>query len=301
MRDGFCAVPSAYRPLALRSAPPGLAERLAAQGFTQPAIQVAAVIGALDPLDAMLRAESLRDGGLRAFMARQAVINYAALAQLEVEAAQANLQCEGERGDLLRAQLDRIESDRSRNLTLTGIVIGAAFAGISGGLSLSGASNASDIASIAGGVAGAGAAVALLYGDPTGRLKLTHTMLDELRRQPGQARHFPPRVWRYLTTASAPGRPTPAEEILEDWRSGGLLPAQDETSVIFQADALLDSDDLQQRDAMLDQIRSRIALMSRSLRDLVEEVLARPWAGQGPVGGPVTEASFQRQARRPPR
>ncbi|MEI6158686.1 MAG: hypothetical protein WCP77_02535 [Roseococcus sp.] len=267
---------AAHRPLGLSSASPGLQERLTAHGFTPRAVSVADVIGALQPLDRMFRAEPPRDGGLQAFMARQTVINYVSLAQLEVEAALAALQCEGERGDLLRAQLDQIESTRSRNLSLAGLVISAGFAALSGGLSLAGAANASDIANIAGGAAGAAAAGALLYSDPTGRLNLNHTLLDELRHQPERALHFPPRVWRYLITPPAPGRPTPAEEIIEDWRSAGLLPQPGETSALFQADAVLSSDDLQQRDAMLDQVRARIALMSRSLRELMEEVLALP-------------------------
>lgn len=255
------------------------------QGFSPRAVSVADVIGALQPLATMLRVVPLRDGGLQAFMARQTVINYVALAQLEVEAAQAALQCEGERGDILRARLDQIESNRSRNLSLAGLVISAGFAALSGGLSLAGAANASDIVNIAGGAAGAAAAGALLYGDPTGRLNLHHTLLDELRHQPARARHFPPRVWRYLTTPPAPGRPTPAEEIIEDWRSAGLLPPIGETSALFQADAVLSSDELQERGAMLDQLRARVALMSRSLRELMEEVLAVPLPPRRPAAG----------------
>lgn len=280
VRDGFCAVPQTNRLLQLREAAPALPARLLDAGFTRDAVHLADVIGALEPLDVMLRAETERDNGLRAFMARQTVINHIALAHLELDAARAALQCEGERGDLLRARLDQIESDRSRNLTIAGIVIGAAFAGISGGLSLSGASNASDIAAIAGGVVGAGAAAALLYGDPSGRLTLNHTLLEEVRQQPDQPQHFPPRVWRYLTRALAPGRPTPAEQVLADWRSAGILPgAGEETSVVFLTDAQLTVADLQQRDAMLDQLRSRVALMSLGLRGLLEEVLARPAPG----------------------
>lgn len=276
VRDGFCSAPPSNRPLRITATAPALPDRLRAAGFTREAVHMADVIGALDALDALRRAELERDGGPRAFMARQGVVNHIALAQLEMDAAHAALQCEGERGDLLRARLDRMENDRSRNLTLAGIVISAAFAGISGGLSLSGAGTASDIANIAGGAASGGAAAALLFGEPTGRLALSHTLLEELRRQPAEARYFPPRVWRYLTRAASPGAPTPAEELLEDWRGAGLLAEEAGPSIVFRADAELTSDALQQRDGMLDQLRARVALMSGGLRELLEEILARP-------------------------
>jgi hypothetical protein len=198
------------------------------------------------------------------------------LALLDVQATLATIDCEGERADQLRGQLQRNEARRARNLGLAGILIGAGTAAVTGGLSLAGSAAAGDTAGIIGGSTEAAVASMLLFGGGTGMLRTRANLLAEIHRQPAQSSLFPPTVWRYLTRRDAPGEPSIAEEIVAEWRAAGLLDAEGDDDPLFRPEARLSVDDLERRDAMLDLTEARIALMSRDLRQLLEEVTGRP-------------------------
>ena len=274
--DTFCA--NRLRPaVAHLPAPlPGQAERLLAGGFSAEAIDTAEAIGVLDRMQALIETERRPGNGVPVILARQAVTDRVLLALLDVQATLATIDCEGERADQLRGQLARNEARRARNLGLAGILIGASTAALTGGLSLAGATAAGDTVGIIGGSTEAAVASLLLFGGGDGMLRTRANLLAEIHRQPAQSSLFPPTVWRYLTRRDAPGEASIAEEIVAEWRAAGLLEGSGEDDPLFRPEARLSIEQLERRDAMLDLTEARIALMSRDLRQLLEEVTARP-------------------------
>lgn len=203
------------------------------------------------------------------------------LAILDVNATLGAIDCEGERGDQLRGQLQRREARRARNMGLAGILVGAATAAISGGLSLWGATNSGDIAGIVGGSLGAAIGGTLLYDPASGTLRSRTNLLAEIYRPPEHSALFPPTVWRYLTHRDTPGARNIVEEVMAEWRSAGLVDADDGEDELFAEVGSFSVNDLERRDAMLDLLEARVALMSRDLRALLEEVVARPLPDPG--------------------
>jgi hypothetical protein len=273
--DSFCANRLRVAVLDLPPPAPGQVERLLAAGFSADAIETAEAIGVLDRMQALIETERRPGNGVPVILARQAVTDRVLLALLDVQATLATIDCEGERGDQLRGQLQRNEARRARNLGLAGILIGASTAALTGGLSLAGSTAAGDTVGIIGGSAEAAVASFLLYGGAAGTLRMRANLLAEILRQPAQSSLYPPIVWRYLTRRDAPGEPSIAEEIVAEWRAAGLIDGADEDDPIFRAEARLGVEELERRDAMLDLTEARIALMSRDLRQLLEEVTSR--------------------------
>ena len=272
--DAFCA--NRLRPAVAHLPPPapGQVERLLAGGFSAEAVRTAEAIGVLDRLQALLEAERRPGNGVPVLLARQAVTDRVILALLDVQATLATIDCEGERADQLRGQLQRNEARRARNLGLAGILVGAGTAALTGGLSLAGSTAAGDTVGIIGGSSEAAVASLLLFGGGDGLLRTRANLLAEVYRHPVQSSLFPPTVWRHLTRRAAPGEASIAEEIVAEWRAAGLLESEDDP--LFRPEARLSIEQLERRDAMLDLTEARIALMSRDLRQLLEEVTARP-------------------------
>ncbi len=273
-----------------RPLPPSQPARVAAlgaHGFSQPALIAADTIGALEALEALLRAETRRDGAVDYLLARHALSDAVLLSSLDVQAILANIACEGERADQLQVNIERIQARRERNLSFAAVALGGISAALSGGLSLGGLGTAADIAGLVGGVAEAGTAGALLFGGASGRLRLSQNLFPELLRQPEHSAYFPPRVWRYLTRRPAPGAPNIIDELFADWRANGLLgtgPDDPATALLMSDDGLYDADDLGRREAIYDQLDARVALMNRDLRALLDEVVARPLPQFGTLG-----------------
>jgi hypothetical protein len=273
----FCATRADRMAMPLNPARPGQAEALVARGLDPDMVETADVIGALGALEDMLAAERRADGGISLLLARQALHDRVLLAMLGVQTAFAALDCEDERGDRLRGQLQRIDARRTRNLGLANVLIGAATAVAAGGLSIGGLANASDIAGIIGGSAGAVAGGMVLFATTSGTLRTHTNLLDEVWRQPEESALFPPTVWRYLTRRDAPGQPNLADEIKQEWIDAGLVDDEDGNhALVFSSDGVFTIDDLERRDAMLQLLEARVTLMSRDLRLLLEAIVARP-------------------------
>jgi hypothetical protein len=277
--DNFCASRLRTSTTHLPAPAPGEAERLLAGGFSADAIETAEAIGVMGRMQTLIETERRPGNGVPVILARQAVTDRVLLALLDVQATLATIDCEGERADQLRGQLQRNEARRARNLGLAGILIGAGTAALTGGLSLAGSTAAGDTVGIIGGSTEAGVASMLLFGGSNGMLRTRANLLAEIYRQPAQSALFPPTVWRYLTRRDAPGDSNIAEEIVAEWRAAGLLDAAEQDDPLFRPEARLSIDELERRDAMLDLTEARIALMSRDLRQLLEEVTGRPIPG----------------------
>jgi hypothetical protein len=263
-------------------------ERLAARGFSRAAIEIADVIGAASPLLRLgeLEAEGRRSiaAELQALRLRQAVMDRIMLAMLDVSGTLAAIDCEGERGDQLRVRLQGIESRRARRLGLASIMVGALTAALSGGLSFAGAAAAGDAAAITGGVAEASVGASLLFGSASGAFRTERNLLREVWERPARSELFPPSVWRFLNRRPEgdPGRATVAEVVVGEWRAAELLGRGDpdeersRAALLFGAGGTYGVEELEARDAMLDLLEASVALMSRDLRILLEELMERP-------------------------
>ena len=255
----------------------------AARGFSQDAVDIAEIIGALPLLEQLLTAETdtARDRGLAAELhllrLRLAISDRIQLAMLDISSTLAVIDCEGERGDALRVRLQAAEDRRSRRLGLASILVGAATAALTGGLSLGGASAGGDIAGIVGGTAEASMATALLFGDMSGPLRTERNLLREVWEHPSRSELFPNTVWRYLTRRrlDASDWASPAETVAAEWRAGnrfGTPGSQAEgvrVALLLGPGGVYTVQELEMRDAMLDLLEASIALMSEELRVLV--------------------------------
>lgn len=272
-------------------------DRLTTQGFSRGAIDMAEVIGALPLLEQLAEAERARGPGaeLRLLRLRQAITDRILLAMVDVSSTLAVIDCEGERGDALRVRLQAAEDRRARRLGLASILVGAATAALSGGLSLGGASAGGDIAGIVGGTTEASVATALLFGETSGTLRTGRNLLREIWERPPRSEFFPRTVWRYLTRRPAddPEGRTPAETVAEEWRAGerfgppGSRTERERIALLFGPGGTYTVQELEMRDAMLDLLEASIALMSEELRVLLIELLERPAAARGPWQAPT--------------
>jgi hypothetical protein len=274
----------ALPPAAARSA----ADQLLARGYSPTAVRIAEAIGALPALQryAALAAGDARGPAaeLRLLRQRQEITDRILLAMLDVSGMLAEIDCEGERGDQLRVHLQNAEDRRTRRLSLASILVGALTASLSGGLSLANAAGG-DVVGIVGGVTEASVAGSLLFGSAEGDLYTERNLLREVWEAPAQSSLFPPAVWRFLTGRRGDGadRPSIAELLAAEWRADerlghGQPPGQDRTGLLFGTGGRYTIEDLELRDAMLDLLEASIALMSRELRVLLEELMQRPAA-----------------------
>ena len=277
--DRACARRQELHAAPLREGPPGSSESLRRAGFSDDTIRTAEAIGATPPLRILVAAERGSDRIAWYAMSRQAISERVLLGLLEVESSIASLECDGARAQALGARLDNIQSNRSTLLNAAGIAIGAVSGIASGALSLANAGTASDWVTIAGGIGSAVTSTAVTLQTSNGHFLVSSHMLEEVWRQPAQSTAFPPRVWRFLTTRPALGAQTLAEEVVAEWRSSGLIPASGDeqaTLAILRATGQLSSGDLNTRRMILDVLASRIALLHRNMRRLLDEIAGRP-------------------------
>jgi hypothetical protein len=248
-----------------------IAAQLVGLGFPAPAIGIAWVIGALSELRDLAAAEAAigPDAALRWLRMRQAVTERVLLAMLDVSATLAEIDCEGERGDQLRERLQLADATRTRRLGLAGVMIGAATAALTGGLSLLGADRAGDIAGIVGGGAGATVSGAALFVGSTAEFGTPRNMLAEIAAPPARSAIFPPVVWRWLTRG---GAESAAAVMASDWRTV----APERRALLLGHGGRYTVEDLDARDLMLDTLDAQIARMSQELRSLLGALLTRP-------------------------
>jgi hypothetical protein len=266
-----------------------IAAPLAARGYSRPALEVADAIGALGPLRRLTALQgAARPGGTAAALERlrlrQLVGERIMLAMLDANAAVAELDCEGERGDQLQTRLQGIESRRARRLTLASILAGALTAGMTGGLSLGAQETAASLAGIVGGATEASLAGSLLFGGASGPLRTERNMLAELWERPEQARLYPETVWRYLTRrrngADGQGGTSVADVLVAEWRAGDRFgpPGSEEErariALLFGPGGTYSIEDLEVREALLELVQAGVALMSQDLRLLLTELQA---------------------------
>ncbi|HMN80247.1 MAG TPA: hypothetical protein PKA20_09990 [Burkholderiaceae bacterium] len=249
--------------------------------LSERSIAVAAAIGALPPLHVL--ADDARSDRLERVEARQRFLEAVLKAALDVSSTQAEIDCEGERGDRLRDRLIELRERQLRRSALTGLIAGASTALVGGALVLAKASSAIQAGvSITGGSVEASAGAAALSAPPIGFLKTERNLLaDVWERRPG-SRLFRASVWHYLTDRNPRAQPfeTIRDSVRAGWIASGRLgeegseEATRRTALLFGRGGYYTADDLQARDSILDLLEATIARMTEDLEVLMREVQA---------------------------
>lgn len=251
------------------------------------AIETARLIGALPAL-AHWASLQQQDADLATTLAaRQQLMDRLHLANLEVAAVLAEIDCEDERNDQLRDRLQGRENRRLRQLTVAGIVVGASTAIGSAALGLAGEAHASNVVGLVGGVAEVGIGLAGLDEGEAAVLMHPRNVLRDVWQGTDAQQNFPPAVWRYLQSRPDPAQPRTLREQLiaqwqqEDWLGapGSALQAH-RTELFFGPGGRYTIADLLAREALLDTLQARIAIFNQDiaalLRDLIQANRSRP-------------------------
>jgi hypothetical protein len=218
---------------------------------------------------------------------RQQVTEAVTIALLDVDGVLAEIDYECAEVSELK---DRLSSARDRKvnvLTLASLIAGTGSGVVGTAMQFSNPlAKAGDWISAAGGSAGVVLSIlALRQSGPDGILGVAPNMLAALFNRPLELRsQYPPEVLAFLNAAPAtdPRVHVPwKNELIAEWVKLGRIGAPDAPGSQAKIDKLasriadhakLSIDDLTDRKAMLMDLRSRLALMNRDLRDLMKAI-----------------------------
>ena len=186
-----------------------------------------------------------------------------------------------------RDRLSGAKDAKVNKLTLAGIIIGSGSSAIGNAMGLDNATvRAGLIVQVVGGVGGIFFSIwALRVQGGKASLGMAPNMLAPLLgRQSETSSIYPPDVWAYLN-AVPPANPrvktTWKDELIAEWVKLGRIDQPGSASAQPKIDRLtseiskpvqLSIDDLTDRNAMLSDVRSRVSLMQRDLRDLTRAI-----------------------------
>lgn len=261
--------------------------------FTWRTVQTAQAIDALSLLNQfeLLEERSINSStdALRLQTVRQEILGRVILAMLEVSSAVAKTSCEIERSTQVIDKLREGEHAQIRQQTLIAIVVGAAAAVASGGLSIADISGISEglVSAIGGTVAGA-LGISALYHESKGPFYHPDNVLREVWQAPEVPLHLPPSVWRFLQRPmhEDENSRTYRDEILSGWRQDGRLsdggPELNAARVelFFGDGGIYTTHDLQRRTQMLDSLRATVQLLNHDLEQLARELMIQSSLGK---------------------
>lgn len=295
------AAHAAYLPTAADSAGEPEAAQVPARHalpFSRTALATAAAIGVLPALNEIVAANASPASSAsreQALLARQALMERITLTMLDVASVTGEIDCENERSGQLRDQLQRLEEQRLRGLTVAGLVIGAATAIVSGGIALYDSDAvAASVINVVGGAAQAGTGFAALTYTPAATLRHERNLLADLWEGKPDSTLFPPSIWRFLTQVREEDTGVPlGQALVEQWRAGERLGPRDSqeeqrrAALIFGKGGNYTADDLRARDAILDQLEATVKLLYQDLGLLMRELSA--WTATRATAGSAAE------------
>jgi hypothetical protein len=203
-------------------------------GFSNTSVQIANLIGIQLKIKKMIELPQSK----KWLQLRQEVLEQVLLIQADIAVAIAELDCEKERTEILMGQLQRQDSDRSQNLSLVAIIVGAIGAVTTGGLSLAGLETASDIIAIVTGASVAGIGLVALEAVQEQNLIHSNNPLKEVWFGQSKADLLPPIVWSFLNSPIEQGTLlTRRENLIEEWKKfewlGNSTDSQNHRIVLF--------------------------------------------------------------------
>lgn len=256
--------------------------------FSNTSIDTARAIGALPELLTLVGSPgSLSAAGSKptpeqTLAARQTLLARITLTMLDVASVTGEIDCENERSGQLLDRLQKAEEQRLRSLTVTGLVLGAATAILSGGIALVNPdAAAASVVNVVGGTAQAGTGFASLSYAPKGQLLHERNILTDLWDAKPESDMFPAPVWRFLNQVRVENAEMPLRRMLiEQWRANdrlgtpGSTEEQQRIALIFGKGGEYTVEDLRVRDALLDQLEATVKLLYQDLGLLLREVSA---------------------------
>ena len=251
--------------------------------FSRTAVDTASVIGVLPELMVIA---SARDGSQtfeRLLTARQNLVERVTLTMLEVASVTGEIDCENERSGQLRNQLQKAEEHRLRSFTVAGLVLGAATAIVSGSIALHSPEAASaNIVNVLGGSAQAATGYATLSYSPIGLLGHERNLLTDIWHGETESAAYPASIWQFLNHSRGGNADAPLSRLLvAQWKAGGWLGTQDSdeerrrAGLIFGKGGKYTIEDLQARDAILDQLEATVKLLYQDLALLLRELAVK--------------------------
>jgi hypothetical protein len=252
----------------------------ASHPFSRTAVDTSRAIGVLPELAAIVTARERGLSSEQMLMARQVLMERIMLTMLDVASVTGEIDCENERSAQLRDQLRKSEEQRLRSLTVAGLVLGAATAILSGGIALYSPDAASaNVVNVVGGTAQAGTGFATLSHAPKGALRHDRNLLADLWTGKPGSDMFPASVWRFLNEVEDHQSGTLLRQrLIEQWKAGERLgpSGSDEerqrVELIFGQGGEYTIEDLQARDAILDQLEATVKLLYQDLALLLREL-----------------------------
>jgi len=263
-------------------------------GFSPHAVSIAHIIGVEGLLAKLVALEAEqargRDVHIALLEVRQQLSDRLLLVSLDIASASAEINCRKERTDQLGDRLEQQRDTRVSQLTISAIIGGAIIGIMSGGLAIAGEATAAGAGAISGGVFETIlGSMALTY---EARHDFSHrrNVLREVWEVPDQSTIFPLSVWRYLNFPTIDPRVhgSMREEIVQQWREAGRLgepgteTEQKRIALFFGEGGTYSMEELRDRSAMLDLLRSHIDLMTQDLNLLIRELLVSEGARPAP-------------------
>jgi hypothetical protein len=283
MAEGtFCASPHVLSPTSEGAIPEAEAVEAplsVARGVSRRSIDTARAIGALPFLEALAKAEASGATAEEVLDVRQQINDAIAAASLDLSSTIAMLECEADRARNVSDALEEAEEAQVRNITTDALVVSALAAIGAGLLTLR---NEQDtkvpaIVGIGGGVASLGLGAGALAVHNTVRFVHARNVLGEIWRGDAHA-GFAESVWAFVTRPefTKTGEHSLREWLAITWRRSGRLgdpehPSQELVDLYFGEGGTYDADGLENRAAMLSELRSTIELMQHELRHLAVE------------------------------
>jgi hypothetical protein len=252
--------------------------------------QVAREIGVLPLVQRVREAATCAPAGgtsLEELSLRQQITEAVLAAFLDVDEVIAEISYEQAQITEVQDRLSNAKSNKVNTLTLAGIIVGSGSSGLGNAMGLGSATARAGLwVQVVGGTGGIVLSILALHArGGTSYLGVAPNMLAPLfGRETEVSSAYPEDVWTYLNTvpASHPRVDVPwKEELITEWVRAGRIgsptaPASqakiDRLTSGIANHKLLSIGDLTDRKAMLSDLRSRVSLMNRDLRDLTRAV-----------------------------
>ena len=193
------------------------------------------------------------------------------IAQIELQAIAAELDCEGERADMAAAYLDNLDDKRNRNYTVASVIVAALTTVATVVVSGEGAQTA---IGVSGGLISAGLGAVTI--NPKGhKLEFNHerNLLRSIWTETEINTDYPGFVWKMLHEKqfSNKGDKTLSQSIKNRWvefEFDGEAEG-DKQSLIFGNGGIYHADDFHTRSSMINQLQSTIRSINQDLTSLV--------------------------------
>lgn len=202
---------------------------------------------------------------------RQKISNKILLAQTQLQAVAAELDCEGERADMAATYLDGLNSKRNRKLTVGSVILGALTTVATAVISNNSAQNT---VAISGGLISAGLGAMTI--NPKGRkveFEHAHNLLHSIWKESETNTDYPEFVWEMLHEKkfSNQGDVTLSESVKRRWIQfqfdGKIDPEQEK--LLFGSGGFYGADDLHTRASMINQLQSTVRSLNQELTGLI--------------------------------